>query len=86
MRPLHHPTALTPPTPQIVEGAHPLWAGISDAYKDTIRAFLVHFHSYILRHSTERFNYINGSVGNFFFAGARLFFRSLEAAIFLFSR
>lgn len=25
-------------------------------------------------------------VGNFFFAGARLFFRSLEAAIFLFSR
>lgn len=24
--------------------------------------------------------------GNFFFAGARLFFRSLEAAIFLFSR
>lgn len=26
------------------------------------------------------------SAGNFFFAGARLFFRSLEAAIFLFSR
>ena len=27
-----------------------------------------------------------GRAGNFFFAGARLFFRSLEAAIFLFSR
>ena len=26
------------------------------------------------------------NAGNFFFAGARLFFRSLEAAIFLFSR
>lgn len=26
------------------------------------------------------------SVGNFFFAGARTFFRSLDAAIFLFSR
>lgn len=69
-----------------MEGDHPLWDGITDAYKHTIRAFLVHFHTAILRHSTERFNFMNGSVGNFFFAGARLFFRSLEAAIFLFSR
>ena len=30
--------------------------------------------------------YSLGAAGNFFFAGARLFFRSLEAAIFLFSR
>ncbi|KAK9811414.1 hypothetical protein WJX72_003619 [[Myrmecia] bisecta] len=71
---------------QIVEGDHALWAGISEAYKHTIRAFLVYFHTQIQRHSTERFNFRNGSVGNFFFAGARLFFRSLEAAIFLFSR
>lgn len=60
--------------------------GVSDPYKHTIRAFLVHFHANILRHSTERFNFRSGSVGNFFFAGARTFFRSLEAAIFLFSR
>lgn len=60
--------------------------GVSEPYKHTIRAFLVHFHVNILRHSTERFNFRSGSVGNFFFAGARIFFRSLEAAIFLFSR
>ena len=49
-------------------------------------AFLVHFHTEVLRHSSERFSFRHGSVGNFFFAGARLFFRSLEAAIFVFSR
>lgn len=70
----------------IVEGDHVLWNGVSDPYKHTIRAFLVHFHVNIMRHSTERFNFRSGSVGNFFFAGARTFFRSLEAAIFLFSR
>lgn len=71
---------------KIVEGDHLLWNGISDAYRHTIRAFLVHFHTAILRHSTERFEFKNGSVGNFFFAGARAFFHSLEASIFLFSR
>lgn len=70
----------------IVEGAHELWAGVSDPYKHTIRAFLVHFHLQILSHATLRFNFTHGSVGNFFFAGARTFFHSLEAAIFLFSR
>lgn len=48
---------------QIVEGEHALWEGVSEPYKHTIRAFLVHFHSEILRHSTERFNFRNGSVG-----------------------
>lgn len=52
----------------------------------SILAFLVHFHTEVLRHSSERFSFRHGSVGNFFFAGARLFFRSLEAAIFVFSR
>ena len=70
----------------IIEGNHPLWSDVSEPYKHTIRAFLIHFHVNILRHSTERFNFKSGSVGNFFFAGARIFFRSLEAAIFLFSR
>jgi hypothetical protein len=70
----------------IVEGDDPLWEGISDAYRHIIRGFLVHFHANIMRHSTKRFDYRGGSVGNFFFAGARIFFRSLEAAIFLFSR
>ena len=70
----------------IVEGENELWEGLSEPYKHTIRAFLVHFQSAILSHTTERFTFTNGSIGNFFFAGARLFFRSLDAAIFLYSR
>ena len=71
---------------QVVEGDHPLWLGISEAYKNTIRAFLVHFQQNILRRNDARFDFTNGSIGNYFFAGARIFFRSLEAAIFLYSR
>ena len=48
---------------RLPEGQHALWAGVSDPYKHTIRAFLVHFQSAILRHSTERFSFLNGSVG-----------------------
>ena len=47
----------------IVEGEHPLWQGIGESYKQTIRAFLVYFHTQLLRHSTERFSFKNGSVG-----------------------
>ena len=57
---------------EIVEGQHALWRGMSEPYKHTIRAFLVYFHTQILRHSTERFNFSNGSVGgisNTFCAG-----------------
>ena len=49
--------------------------GISDAYRHIIRGYLVHFHANIMRHSTRRFNYRGGSIGNFFFAGTRIFFR-----------
>eukprot|EP00798_Chlamydomonas_sp_ICE-L_P029139 gene29139-32357_t len=51
-----------------------------------IHALLACFHVFIFRHSSKQFNFKNGSIGNFFFAGARIFFRSLDAAIFLFSR
>lgn len=71
---------------QIVEGQHRLWEGVSEPYKHMIRAFLLHFHMQILSHVSEQFHFANGSIGNFFFAGARTFFRSLESAIFLFSR
>jgi hypothetical protein len=71
---------------EIVEGDHELWDSVSGPYRETIRAFLVHFQSQILRHSSERFRFANGSIGNFFFAGARIFFQSLDAAIFLYSR
>ncbi|KAE9594943.1 putative LPPG:FO 2-phospho-L-lactate transferase CofD/UPF0052 [Lupinus albus] len=64
----------------IVEGDHLLWKGVSKAYRETIRAFLAYFQ-----------NQMGFSVGlkNHFvsaMAGARIFFQSLDAAIFLFSR
>jgi hypothetical protein len=48
---------------QIVEGQHALWDGVSEPYKHMIRAFLIHFHVQILSHSTEQFNFANGSIG-----------------------
>ena len=71
----------------IQEGDHELWDGISEPYADIIRSFLVHFHTQILAAKVPiKFDFVNGSVGNFFFAGARMFFRSMEAAILLYSR
>ncbi|KAL7592632.1 hypothetical protein Lser_V15G32355 [Lactuca serriola] len=70
----------------IVEGEHSLWKDVSKAYRETIRAFLAYFQNQILRRTNESFCFSNGSIGNFFFAGARIFFQSLDAAIFLFSR
>ncbi|XP_039038362.1 gluconeogenesis factor-like [Hibiscus syriacus] len=71
---------------KILEEEHSLWEGVSKPYRETIRAFLAYFQNEILRRPNESFCFSNGSVGNFFFAGARIFFQSLDAAIFLFSR
>ncbi|KAG6477494.1 uncharacterized protein LOC122024158 [Zingiber officinale] len=71
---------------QIVEGEHFLWNGVSRPYGETIRSFLAFFQYQILQRSSESFCFSNGSIGNFFFAGARIFFQSLDAAVFLFSR
>ena len=74
---------------RIVEGEHPLWAGMSEPYKNTVRSFLAHFHFQLVRLGSDGeqpFCFSGGSVGNFFFAGTRIFFRSLDAAVFLFSR
>jgi hypothetical protein len=72
---------------RIQEGDHELWENISEPYADIIRSFLLYFHSQITAAKTDvKFDYVNGSVGNFFFAGARMFFRSMEAAILLYSR
>ena len=73
---------------------HPLWKGVSAPYRSIIRAFLLHFHNQVLQQhngirqsqSNPAFNFEGGSIGNFFFAGARIFFGSLPAAIFLFSK
>ncbi|XP_078431597.1 maternal effect embryo arrest 18 isoform X2 [Wolffia australiana] len=71
---------------EIVEGLHFLWTDVSEPYRETIRAFLVYFQNELLRRAGGSFCFSNGSIGNFFFAGARIFFQSLDAAIFLFSR
>jgi hypothetical protein len=74
--------------------------GVSSTLKQTIRAFLVHFnnevfffrvfcfvaHKLKVLRQERAFNWRNGSIGNFFFTGARLFFNSLDAAIFWFQR
>ncbi|KAJ3236541.1 hypothetical protein HDU78_004545 [Chytriomyces hyalinus] len=83
----------------ILEGNHPLWNGISLPYRETIRAFLLQFHYKILKEiggggllnsasgeDNRSFDFRGGSLGNFFITGCRLFFDSLEAAIFQFAR
>ncbi|KAH8120700.1 UPF0052-domain-containing protein [Phellopilus nigrolimitatus] len=69
----------------IVEGRSPLWGGIPPDRKEVIRGFLVYFESEVLRRAQKNFSFRNGSVGNYFLAVARIFFRSLPSAIFLFS-
>eukprot|EP01113_Clastostelium_recurvatum_P034651 TRINITY_DN4727_c0_g2_i1.p1 TRINITY_DN4727_c0_g2~~TRINITY_DN4727_c0_g2_i1.p1 ORF type:complete len:356 (-),score=34.59 TRINITY_DN4727_c0_g2_i1:69-1136(-) len=70
----------------IVEGKHTLWDEISEAYKETIRAFLIHFHCEVLKAASLHFEFCYGSVGNFFLTGTRLFFHSLETSLFWFAR
>lgn len=37
----------------IVEGDSPLWTGVSEPYKHTVRSFLVHFHFQLLRETNS---------------------------------
>ncbi|KAF8912880.1 hypothetical protein CPB84DRAFT_1811880 [Gymnopilus junonius] len=74
----------------IVEGRSILWKGIPIDRKETIRGFLVHFESELLKRAHKNFDFRNGRkvaafIGNYFLAAAQGFFRSLPSAIFLFS-
>ncbi|KAF7367414.1 hypothetical protein MSAN_00804000 [Mycena sanguinolenta] len=69
----------------IIEGRSVLWNGIPNDRKETIRGFLVHFESELLKRAHKNFTFVNGSIGNYFLAAAQGFFRSLPASIFLFS-
>ncbi|KAJ7071574.1 hypothetical protein C8F01DRAFT_1111091 [Mycena amicta] len=69
----------------IVEGRSLLWRGIPHDRKETIRGFLVHFESDLLKRAHKNFTFVNGSIGNYLIAGAQGFLRSLPASIFLFS-
>lgn len=70
---------------EIVEGHSSLWHDIPADRKEMIRGFLVYFEGEVLKRADKKFSFRNGSVGNYFLAGAQLFFRSLPSAIFLFS-
>ncbi|RUS24962.1 hypothetical protein BC938DRAFT_472824 [Jimgerdemannia flammicorona] len=80
-----HEHAIKDEWAEIVEGRHRLWYTIPEEKKETIRGFLVLFDYEILKRAHKKFNFRNGSIGNFFLTGARVFFGSLEAAIFLFA-
>ncbi|MBA0748020.1 hypothetical protein Gogos_004876, partial [Gossypium gossypioides] len=79
---------------KILEGEHSLWEGVSKPYRETIRAFLAYFQNEFI----ERLVAPSGiSMPKVFMHceafviiksghGARIFFQSLDAAIFLFSR
>ncbi|KAI9473508.1 MAG: hypothetical protein EXX96DRAFT_508148 [Benjaminiella poitrasii] len=69
----------------IVEGHHSLWNSISIEKKEVIRGFFTLFDHEVAKQAHKRFNFCNGSIGNFLLTGARLFTGSLEAAIFLFA-
>lgn len=61
------------------------FASVMEGIEDSFLAFkCVLFGSPVL--VTYFHLYPSCSIGNFFFAGARIFFQSLDAAIFLFSR
>ncbi|KAF9318178.1 hypothetical protein BG006_003238, partial [Podila minutissima] len=62
-----------------------LWQHIPSEKKEVIRGFLIYIQSEILKRAHKRFSFANGSIGNFFLTGARMFFGSLESAIFLFA-
>ncbi|KAH7884009.1 UPF0052-domain-containing protein [Phlebopus sp. FC_14] len=69
----------------IIEGHSPLWSGIPNDRKETIRGFLVYFENEVLKRAHKDFSFLNGSIGNYFISGAQIFFRSLPSAIFLFA-
>ncbi|KAF8845557.1 UPF0052-domain-containing protein [Paxillus ammoniavirescens] len=69
----------------IVEGQSPLWSGIPNDRKETIRGFLVYFENEVLKRAHKNFSFLNGSIGNYLISGAQIFFRSLPSAIFLFA-
>ncbi|KAI7733959.1 hypothetical protein M8C21_031965 [Ambrosia artemisiifolia] len=83
----------------IVEGEHPLWKDVSKPYRETIRAFLAYFQNQFnvlprldALHASSYITMLSKSLEEqmshfvLVMAGARIFFQSLDAAIFLFSR
>ncbi|ORY43717.1 UPF0052-domain-containing protein [Rhizoclosmatium globosum] len=81
----------------ILEGNHILWNDIPLPHQYTIRSFLFQFQDHLLKETAgfniisngqrkQTFDFRGGCIGNFFISGCRLFFHSLEAGIFQFSK
>ena len=59
----------------IIDGTHSMWlATIRSSFKQTIRSFLIEFNTAVCKHAG--FDFRNGSIGNFFFTGSRIYFVS----------
>ncbi|TPX74291.1 hypothetical protein CcCBS67573_g04433 [Chytriomyces confervae] len=81
----------------ILEGNHVLWNDIPVSHQYSMRAFLFQFNDKVLKQtcgthifsmseSNPGFDFRGASIGNIFLTGCRLFFHSLEAAIFQFAK
>ncbi|RVD86543.1 uncharacterized protein DFL_004812 [Arthrobotrys flagrans] len=70
----------------IVEGTHQNWDGIPSEKKELLRSFFILVGGEITKRTrpTSTFNFQLASLGNLFITGCRIFFGSLESAIFLF--
>lgn len=70
---------------QLLEDRHELYSEISSPYRGLLRCFLCKFEAERLQRIQLGFDLRNGSIGNFFFTGARLVLGSLETAVFVYS-
>jgi 2-phospho-L-lactate transferase/gluconeogenesis factor (CofD/UPF0052 family) len=68
-----------------LQDEHALYDSISSKYRGLIRTFLCKFETERLYRISYQFDMRNGSIGNFFFSGARMVLGSLETAIFMYS-
>lgn len=68
-----------------LQDEHALYDSISSKYRGLIRTFLCKFEAERLYRISYHFDMRNGSIGNFFFSGARMVLGSLETAIFMYS-
>ena len=72
----------------ILQGVHPIWKGMPDEFTIIVTRFLLYFNNSIMRPSPSKplFTFSNGSLGNFFLTGARLYFGHLDSGLFLLAR
>lgn len=72
----------------ILDQSHTLWQDVSTDLSCILISFFNYFENALADRISEgkQFSFKGGSLGNFFLTGARLFFNSLESAVYLLSR